>query len=595
MSAFASLGVGILTALAGAVLAGLIANQAVGWYGITSFEGASGYFVVAMVLIGAVAGLVIGLVASRAAGPAGFGRGLVTGLGCTLVLAGVIAGVARLMADVPPKLDGRSLLLSVEVAWPAGTSPLEQPDSSEWLVRLSALRGRAARVSAEGPLWREEARLEEGRWVVPGAVGLFTSRGARMLSFEPEHLVGEGFLVPLPGRPGRRDLQWSDWLPRSSAASAAATPGFRYRFRVVPEDEAIRTETAGPFEIQTLASGFTIRRSAAGAAEWSAQARFRVRHGGRVIRFGASADTLADAVAVIAGPRPALLIEGPAATGLREVHLLRLEGDSVRSESVGRGVESLRAHPLTSDAAVFAAARGRSVLPGRVDRETFAEPGLFLFPRTVLDARSLTLRALAADDPDVIERIPPLGVSPDETRFVRLAWTGEGEGTRLAVIGIEGRPGQSLAIERSRMRYAEIDQIDPAWLLHHFAWRRGPDGEDRLVEREGAAPLPFRGVVSDDGTGYREYRLAPALAGLRPALVEFLETDLGGRRTAADPAAFAHEVSIGEVVVHVGYRAEDRQVSVWLDRSADGRLIADIAARFDAALRSGRYDSLFVH
>ena len=52
MNWFLSIFIGILTAAVGAIGAGLVANAAVDWYRITSREGASGYFVVFMDLVG---------------------------------------------------------------------------------------------------------------------------------------------------------------------------------------------------------------------------------------------------------------------------------------------------------------------------------------------------------------------------------------------------------------------------------------------------------------------------------------------------------------------------------------------------------------
>ena len=61
---FLSIFIGILTAVVGAIGAGFVANAAVDWYHITSREGAPGYFVVFMGLVGMRGG----------AGPRGQGR-----------------------------------------------------------------------------------------------------------------------------------------------------------------------------------------------------------------------------------------------------------------------------------------------------------------------------------------------------------------------------------------------------------------------------------------------------------------------------------------------------------------------------------------
>ncbi len=65
------------------------------------------------------------------------------------------------------------------------------------------------------------------------------------------------------------------------------------------------------------------------------------------------------------------------------------------------------------------------------------------------------------------------------------------------------------------MRYATINQIDPAWVLHHFAWECGTTGSDRLVARVTFTPLAWRSTLTDEHIEYREYWVSPATAGLR--------------------------------------------------------------------------------
>ena len=46
MSWLGSIVIGVITAIVAAVLAGIVASLAVEWFSVSSFEGASGYFVV---------------------------------------------------------------------------------------------------------------------------------------------------------------------------------------------------------------------------------------------------------------------------------------------------------------------------------------------------------------------------------------------------------------------------------------------------------------------------------------------------------------------------------------------------------------------
>ena len=60
-----SLVVACLSGALGMVAAGLLADRAVSWYRISSFEGGSGFFVVGMALLGLAGGFVVGLVVAR--------------------------------------------------------------------------------------------------------------------------------------------------------------------------------------------------------------------------------------------------------------------------------------------------------------------------------------------------------------------------------------------------------------------------------------------------------------------------------------------------------------------------------------------------
>ena len=102
MSWLLSIFVGLLTAVAAGLEAGYVADLCVGWYRISSFEGASGYFVVFMGLLGAVVGLVIGIVSSLWSRP-NFFRGLGSALGAIAVLALLVGGLCRVGADLPPQ------------------------------------------------------------------------------------------------------------------------------------------------------------------------------------------------------------------------------------------------------------------------------------------------------------------------------------------------------------------------------------------------------------------------------------------------------------------------------------------------------------
>ncbi len=601
----ASLLVGVLTALAAALLAGIVANLAVGWYRISSFEGASAYFVVGLALVGLVIGFAIGVSTARVvAGWAepGFLKALGLAFSVTIGITLAIGATARLQADVPPRIDGQTQLLHVEFRWPEGQHPTAASESSAHFVRLSATSGRQVRVSHEGPLWLEDARLEDGFWVVPGAVEVFTSRGRRLIDITPQGLVPGGFMVPLPGRPGEKYLQWSDWLPNHTAGQVDHTAGFRYRFRVVPRNRPIRGETYGPFEVRTIADGFSSSSGSDGRPVWTAEARFEILHRGQPVTVeyppGSGSQPVkagrVDAVAVI-GSQPALLVLVNDRWDGGQVCLLVVDpSGAVRTVPLARSTGGLRGAPVTNDSATFAASRDEAPLQGHFDRRSFVHPGLYLFDGAVLDTRDLSIRPFTPDHHhQLIDRIPPLGGSPDGKSLVRLGYE---EGTvfpALFVFELGRDTSYVVPIDHVNMRYAQVEQIDPDWVNHHFAWERGPEGRDRLAERPRFDPLAWRGTLTTDTDGYREYRLSPAGEPLREAVLDFLESEFGGQVMPPQEYEYGRRIRVGDAIVYVAWNEGSRHVGLWMDRGTDTVLVTEIAARFDATLRTGKFDHFF--
>jgi hypothetical protein len=223
------------------VCGGFTGSKCVRWYRISSFEGGAGYFVVFMALLGAVVGLVTGLVTAAILKPEGMAAYWeMAGVAAVavLVITAFIVMACRLMADVPPRLGGRELLLEVEIKLPAGMKPPPADDSEAHALTLHSVAGRTVRKSMTGQWLPELARLEDGRWIVPCSAPLFTERGHRSLSVR---LHGEdviGYLIPLPARPGRAFLAWSEWGPRPRSPHPPwpeTKPCYRFRIQPVPE------------------------------------------------------------------------------------------------------------------------------------------------------------------------------------------------------------------------------------------------------------------------------------------------------------------------------------------------------------------------
>jgi hypothetical protein len=167
------LAVAVLTGVVGLVASGFAANLAVNWYDVNAFEGAPQFFVAFVALVGLVAGGVVGIVASllvrtRARFDAPKASALSTATMLGLVVA--LTGLARILADIPPQIDGEQLFLSVELRAPAGyPSPASMPGVAYLKLGARGLTG--VRKQETGPLFMEDARYVDGRWVIPGTCG----------------------------------------------------------------------------------------------------------------------------------------------------------------------------------------------------------------------------------------------------------------------------------------------------------------------------------------------------------------------------------------------------------------------------------------
>jgi len=234
-----SLLVGVITAAAGGAGAGWLAHLCIGWYRISSREGASGCFLVAVAGFGCLAGFAIGMVCARivaAGASAGFFRELGLAIGVTAALLGLAALFCWQGADRPPTLGGRELEVEIEVRLPAGQVP--QPVAANDIppyVTITADSG--GRHQTSGTLRLDDAWLEEGRWIVPGAVALETRDPGKTLGVRLPGQETQFFRLPLPARPDSAVLGWSPWLDEPtfgnlSPVAPAATLAVRCRVRV---------------------------------------------------------------------------------------------------------------------------------------------------------------------------------------------------------------------------------------------------------------------------------------------------------------------------------------------------------------------------
>ena len=592
VSWIASLGIAVLVGLAALFAGGLVAALCVDWYRISSHEGNSGFFVLFMALFSGIGGALLGLIVARAAAAVPTMNGLKAlglGLGVVLGVAGGVAGGARLLADVPPTIDGEVLHLIVELRWPAGQRP-PSPSEGVATVRLGTLAGRTLRREEVGPLFLEDARLEGNRWIVPGVVDIFTSRGTPVVNAFVGSRQLTSLLPPLRGYPRRADLEWSQWREATPEGQAPIGVPVSYRFRVSRLSEPVRWQSVGPLTIGTRVDSFF---NTSGTEALSAFGSFAIRHDGREVPGIEDARDLS------------VVSTTPLALLARSDYTCYLVTLTPAGPVVAKQPPCNDKGPMwkVQSSTTVKAVDVRAMPRGWLDRDTFREPGLYLLGPAMLDTRTLTITTRGwPDEPYHQLDMPPLGLSPDEKT---MAWFSPGNGYDkppvIATLRLDSGATATLPLDRPRMRYRtpQLD-IDGAWLMHHFSWRRGDDGVDQLEARTDFTPLPHRGALSEPKPGdYQSYAIAPGGPALQAAVVELLIKELHGTRMEEEYAsANTPRVAIDDEPISVQFLEGGGIdgggiVSVHSYKSRP-EIMARIAAHIDAVLASGRFDALLI-
>ena len=577
-----TLAFGALGAIAGLIAGGVAGNLIVQWYDFNAFEGAPQFFAACIALLGSMSGAIVGVAMALIAGrklrsPT---RMAAVSVASIFVLTTAVTVSARLLADIPPKVDGNELYLLVELRTPAGyASPAAALGAGHLKLGATGLQG--IRTWQTGPLFKDDAREVNGQWVVPGAARVFTSRGGRVI----EASIGTSELarldVPLPAHPGSESRQWSEWLPDN-----ARRDQFSFRYKVVTQRDPLRIQSFGRFTIETTVNRFYTGR---GASDVSAISEFRVRYDGEPV----SGVGRLSSIALVAAPQTVLLVHEGEYWESSVCHLLIDTGSRLEIRPFGQ-CQAPTGRVLTSDLQRFVKARDELVPAGWVDLQTFATPGLFLVDASVFDTRDLTVAPF--DSPSAFNprgSPPPLDLSPDGRSIVWFAHDqSQDVAPKLGVTDWKGNRSYTLPIHRDRMRFIGFETLDPAWVEHHFEWRPGPDGIDRLVERQDFVPLPYRGQLDLRGPGEAQgYILTPAGKPLANEVVRILVEELHAERLP-DARDGRRRVRVDGKVVYVMDGSTLVAVTMWFGE-ADPVIMKKIATHLDAAMATGKYDELF--
>lgn len=234
---------GVLAAAAGGGGMLGISTLCVKWYRISSFEGGSGYYVVGLTLLGAIAGFIVGVVGARV-GVAWLGEHwyaqMGVGVGGISVLLLAVLALTYVNADHVPEKGGRGLAIAWEVRLPVAegefvtTKPPAEWPEEELKLQLVSVKNHKPRGSDDTVFDRANFRQEGGQWVLPCRVPLFTSKGEFCVNLT---LGGrdDGFWPKFTPFPRDDDYQWSPWYKTNKAGSKGDAEAVMYRFRFEQE------------------------------------------------------------------------------------------------------------------------------------------------------------------------------------------------------------------------------------------------------------------------------------------------------------------------------------------------------------------------
>ena len=226
---------GLLTGLVGLVLAGLAGDTVTRLHRVSDFEGARAYLVVFLLApAGALLGVIVAVLCARRVVPGQLSSLVVQEAWALAITAGIVGaafGLAWLTAERPLAIDGRDVILELEIRVPAHLVGAE----GEGGIRVSLYAGSKDNASVD--LDRDAVRREAQHLVFPGRARL-RSRAARRsllvgLSPTPAQVVD----LPLEASPTAPSAAWSPWLAaRADARLAPVAPAdaveVRYRVAV---------------------------------------------------------------------------------------------------------------------------------------------------------------------------------------------------------------------------------------------------------------------------------------------------------------------------------------------------------------------------
>ena len=231
-----SLFVAVLSGVLGLFTAGLVTAALSEWLHVSNREGAAGYLMIFVALIGGAVGFVLGLAVSRVVAgmpEPGFLKALGISGGTILALGGISLLLGWLCADFAPEIDGKSLELAIEVRCPKDfTLPTTKDEYG--IYACVRIPGSGARQQPGEPDLAH-AKPEGGRWIVTAVVPLQTSSANKVMDIRFSKETSLTFGLPLRRHPNRSDMEWSQWVDSAwDAGKPEPSPekNFNLRYKV---------------------------------------------------------------------------------------------------------------------------------------------------------------------------------------------------------------------------------------------------------------------------------------------------------------------------------------------------------------------------
>ncbi|MCW8085463.1 hypothetical protein [Sabulicella glaciei] len=232
---------GLLIGLGAATYSGVMASFAVDWLNVPSREGGAGYFVLFWILAGFVLGTVTGWIVCRVAGRHGVLRGFAMALLAVAAPITITGGLAWAQRDVAPLVAGRLVGLAVEVRLPLGVTPPAEPSLNSYVLLASGRQ----QNTAMGEILLEEAREEDGHWILPGQVLIHVTAEPRTLGVKVGGGRAQYFETGVPARPRTLDADWGPWRTPFHSIAEGEAP-LEARLRLVRHRPPPRPEPPPP-------------------------------------------------------------------------------------------------------------------------------------------------------------------------------------------------------------------------------------------------------------------------------------------------------------------------------------------------------------